>query len=128
MNSVFKASVVAVALAGLALTGCNSPSTEAPADNSTTAADETMTDDATMGAEETVVFECPGGETITAQFMGDEEALVTLPDQDPVALPITEAASGARYSDGTTTLWNKGDEVLVEVDGNVVLSGCVAQN
>jgi membrane-bound inhibitor of C-type lysozyme len=36
--------------------------------------------------------------------------------------------TGARYSDGTTTLWNKGEDVLVEVDNTVVLSDCTAQN
>lgn len=60
--------------------------------------------------------------------MGTEAAVVTLPDQEPLTLPATEAASGARYSDGTTTFWNKGDEALVEVDDAMVLSGCQVQN
>jgi membrane-bound inhibitor of C-type lysozyme len=124
MKSIFKTSVVTVALAGLALVGCN-----APADNDVAATDDTMTADETMTADgDMVVFDCPGGETITAQFIGTEEAVVTLPDQAPMTLPATEAASGARYSDGTTTFWNKGDEALVEVDDEVVLSECQSQN
>ncbi|WOD41229.1 MliC family protein [Nodosilinea sp. E11] len=128
MKSILKASVVTVALAGLALAGCNAaPTADTPADDST-ATDETMFTDDTMADGDTTVFECPGGETITAQLIGTEEAVVTLPDQEPVTLPATEAASGARYSDGTTTFWNKGDEALVEVDDAVVLSECQAQN
>ncbi len=95
------ASIVTVALAGLALVGCN-----APADNDMAATDDTMTAAETMAADgDMVVFNCPGGETITAQFIGTEEAVVTLPDQAPMTLPATVAASGARYSDGTTATW-----------------------
>ena len=123
MKSIFNASVVTVALAGLALAGCNT----ATAGDDTAATGETAAEE-TMAADETVAFDCPGGETITAQFIGTEEAIVTLPDQEPVTLPATEAASGARYSDGTTTFWNKGDEALVEVNDEMVLSECQAQN
>ncbi|MGG6240526.1 MliC family protein [Nodosilinea sp. AN01ver1] len=118
MKSLLNTAVIAAALAGLTLAGCT---TTSPTGDDT-ATDETTTTDAT------VVFECPGGETITAQFIGADEAIVTLPNQDPITLPATEAASGARYSDGTTTLWNKGENVLVEVDNTVVLSDCTAQN
>lgn len=126
---MLKTSAVALVLAGFALVGCNAP-TDSTVSDDAAATDEMAADagtDETL-VDETVVFECPGGETITAQFVGTEEAVVTLPDQEPVTLPATEAASGARYSDGTTTLWNKGDDVLVEVDDTVVLADCTAQN
>ncbi|WP_052049468.1 MliC family protein [Leptolyngbya sp. KIOST-1] len=129
MKSMLKTSAVALVLAGFALVGCNAP-TDSTVSDDAAATDEMAADagtDETL-VDETVVFECPGGETITAQFVGTEEAVVTLPDQEPVTLPATEAASGARYSDGTTTLWNKGDDVLVEVDDTVVLADCTAQN
>ncbi len=42
-------------------------------------------------------------------------------------LGAVESGSGARYSDGTTTFWNKGDEALVEVDDEIVYQNCVAQ-
>jgi membrane-bound inhibitor of C-type lysozyme len=121
MSIKFKASMLTLALASLALVGCNSP--EAQVDSTST--NPEVTDAA---APDTTVFECPGGETITAQFDAADAAIVTLPDAEPVTLAATEAASGARYSDGTTTLWNKGDEVMVEIDDAVVLSGCKAQN
>ncbi|MFQ4139265.1 MliC family protein [Nodosilinea sp. PGN35] len=124
MQALFKATAVAVALVGLTLTGCNSPA--APVGSDTTTPTETTADD-TAATAETVVFNCPGGETITAQFTDTNEAIVTLPDQAPLTLPAAEAASGARYSDGTTTFWNKGTEAMVEVDDAVVLSGCQAQ-
>lgn len=118
MKSALKTSVVTLALAGLALAGCNSP----------TPGDTAATPDEAAVSREIAVFECPGGETITAEFDGAETAVVTLPDQEPVTLAATEAASGARYSDGTTTFWNKGDEALVEVNDEIVLSECTVQN
>ena len=51
---------------------------------------------------------------------------VTLPD-GTVTLPQTPSGSGARYSDETTTFWNKGDEAMVEVNGETVYENCVAQ-
>ncbi|MEO1068940.1 MAG: MliC family protein, partial [Cyanobacteria bacterium J06638_6] len=126
MKSTLKASIVAVALIGLAMAGCATTPDTSVSDDTTTPDDAMVTDDP-MATDKTVVFDCPDGETITAQFTDTQEAIVTLPDQDPVTLPIAESASGARYSDGTTTFWNKGDEALVEVDDAVVLSGCQAQ-
>ncbi|MBE9138577.1 MliC family protein [Nodosilinea sp. LEGE 07088] len=127
MTFTIKASIVAIALTGLALAGCNSTPDTSVSDDPV-ATDEAMTADDSMANGDVVVFECPGGEIITAQFTDAPAAIVTLPDQEPVTLPATEAASGARYSDGTTTFWNKGDEALVEVDDAMVLSGCQAQS
>lgn len=73
-------------------------------------------------------FACPDGISIEAVFDNATDTVtVTLPD-DTVTLPRVESASGARYSDGTTTFWNHGDEVLVEVDGKTVYESCVAEN
>ena len=116
MRYVFRTGAILASLAGLALAGCNSPST-----------DEATTEAADTEASTTVVFQCPDGETIEANFDNPDEVVVILPGQEAQTLPIIEAASGARYSDGTTTFWNKGNEALVEMDGAVVLSGCVAQ-
>lgn len=116
MKRFLKTGVIVAGLVSLALVGCNAPDTEPEAmepemDTTSTAA----------------TFQCPDGEMIEAEFVGTDEVVVVLPDQEAVTLPRVESASGARYSDGTTTLWNKGDEVMVEVDGETVLSECVAQ-
>jgi len=39
-------------------------------------------------------------------------------------LPHVISGSGARYSDGKTTFWNKGRSVLVEVDDRVIVQDC----
>lgn len=122
MQAPLKAAAVAVALVGLTLVGCTAPSSDTPVGDTPTATDEPLI------ADGPVVFECPDGAIITAQFSEANTAVVTLPDQEPISLPATAAASGARYSDGTTTFWNKGNEAMVEVNGTVVFSGCQAQS
>jgi membrane-bound inhibitor of C-type lysozyme len=43
-------------------------------------------------------------------------AVLSLPGRT-ITLPQAISASGARYSDGTTTFWNKGREATFELDG-----------
>jgi membrane-bound inhibitor of C-type lysozyme len=118
MARTLKTGVILAGLAALALAGCNTPSPEVEPE----AMDPDMETTGVMAT-----FQCPDGEMVDADFTTPQEVVVTLPDQEPITLPQVESASGARYSDGTTTLWNKGNEVMVEVDGETVLSNCVTQ-
>lgn len=72
-------------------------------------------------------FVCPDGTSLATVFDNDARTVtVALPD-GTVTLPQTVSGSGARYSDETTTFWNKGDEAMVEVNGETVYQNCVAQ-
>ena len=42
-------------------------------------------------------------------------------------LPHVISGSGARYSDGKTTFWNRGKSVLIEVDDKIVVQDCLLQ-
>jgi membrane-bound inhibitor of C-type lysozyme len=53
--------------------------------------------------EKHVIFYCPQGETIEATFRNETVAVI-LPDGTKAILPQVISASGARYSDGSTTL------------------------
>lgn len=113
MKLTFQALTAVLGLASLAIVGCTGPS-----------------EDMTETTEDNVaVFTCPGGETIEAVFPAEmgEDVTVTLPGQEAMTLPQVEAASGAKYSDGSTTFWEKGGEALVEVDGEIVLEGCTTE-
>jgi putative lipoprotein len=59
-------------------------------------------------------FQCDGA-LVTATFYGDRVTL-EMPNRN-VTLPHVVAASGARYSDGVATFWNKGSEAMLELDG-----------
>jgi membrane-bound inhibitor of C-type lysozyme/uncharacterized membrane protein len=62
----------------------------------------------------TFAFDCASTE-VTVRFDPDD-AWVFLPDRT-VRLPQVLSGSGARYSDGTVTFWNKGDEAQLQ-DGD----------
>jgi len=53
---------------------------------------------------------------LTATFHEDR-VVIEVPEQRPLTLPHTVSASGARYSDGTGTFWNKGREATFERHG-----------
>jgi putative lipoprotein len=64
----------------------------------------------------TFAFDCDGLD-FTVQ-MQRETAHVFLPDRT-VVLPGVPAASGAKYSDGAITFWNKGNEALLDMEGTL---------
>jgi putative lipoprotein len=70
-------------------------------------------DSQTQADPRTCVFECPNDFTFTARIEG-QTAWLFLPGQT-VSLPQVPSASGAKYSDGQTTFWNKGDEARLEI-------------
>jgi putative lipoprotein len=48
----------------------------------------------------------------------DDAAVLYLPS-GPLKLPQVISGSGARYSDGETTFWIKGDDAYMEINGSV---------
>jgi membrane-bound inhibitor of C-type lysozyme/uncharacterized membrane protein len=72
-------------------------------------------------AWQTRVFECTDGFNFVTR-LGAEQAWLFLPG-DSLSLSHVRSASGAKYSDGTTTFWSKGDEAMLYFDGQT-RSGC----
>ena len=71
-------------------------------------------------------FRCPDGQTVMAQFQLPEDQFVNVRFAGrELRLPHVISGSGARYSDGKTTFWNRGRSVLVEVDDKIVVQDCV---
>lgn len=72
-------------------------------------------------------FVCPDGTRVATVFDNSADTVTfTLPDET-ITLPRAISGSGARYSDGTTTFWNNGDEALIEISGQTVYNGCIAE-
>lgn len=73
-------------------------------------------------------FRCPDGQTVMAQFHPPEDQFVNVRFAGrEMRLPHVISGSGARYSDGKTTFWNKGRSVLLEVDDKIVVQDCMLQ-
>jgi putative lipoprotein len=62
------------------------------------------------------VYACADGPALAVTEADDDTIDVFLPDGRR-RLPRVPAASGARYTDGQVSVWNKGSEVLLERDG-----------
>ena len=75
-----------------------------------------------------LTFRCPDGQTVMAQFHLPEDQFVNIRFAGrELRLPHVISGSGARYSDGKITFWNKGRTVLVEVDDKIVVQDCILE-
>jgi membrane-bound inhibitor of C-type lysozyme len=80
------------------------------------------------GERKWLSFRCPDGQTVMAQFQLPEDQFVNVRFADrELRLPHVISGSGARYSDGKTTFWNRGRSVLMEVDDKIVVQDCMLQ-
>jgi len=74
-----------------------------------------------------VVYDCTGGATaerIEARYETASDTVTVLFDGRTYRLPQTPSGSGARYSNGSSTWWVKGDEALWQMDENLLLRDC----
>jgi membrane-bound inhibitor of C-type lysozyme len=72
-------------------------------------------------------FACPDGQIVAARFEPkDDAANVRFADHE-YRLPHVISGSGARYSDGVTTFWNKGRSAMILVKDQVVAQDCMQQ-
>ncbi|MBN1105301.1 MAG: MliC family protein [Deltaproteobacteria bacterium] len=74
-----------------------------------------------------VTFRCEEGKTLVVFFSeSGEHAQILFPDGRELILHRAISGSGARYIDGKTTFWTKGQGAFLEVDGKVVIRDCLA--
>lgn len=125
-----------LALVLLALAACRQPATdptdtpaETPAQpvDSTEAMPQHLPDDAAAFTfpHGPYRYACADGRTFEARFPARDSAVVTLDGGATLALVSTEAASGARYSDGSTEAWFRAvDEAFLRQDGEMTYADC----
>lgn len=73
-----------------------------------------------------VAFECEGGKRLLVRMPSDAKSVMVMLPERQFRLDAVPAASGARYSNGRTTLHTKGDEAFLEEEGKQLFSGCKA--
>lgn len=72
-----------------------------------------------------VHYRCPAGEEFSVDFKTGRNgrATIYMKDRPRLQLPQTVSASGARYSDGYTTFWEKGGIAILEA-GSINVKNC----
>jgi membrane-bound inhibitor of C-type lysozyme len=71
-----------------------------------------------------VAYRCEQNKRLVVRYpAGGRYAVVMLPDREFRLDPV-ESASGARYSNGRTTLITKGEEAMLEEQGNALFANC----
>jgi membrane-bound inhibitor of C-type lysozyme len=101
----------------LAGTGCQRQDVGTPAaapQNPAPPSDSLSPPTAPSALAATLRYHCDGLD-FTAQYVGDQ-VIVQTPDRR-YALPQVRAADGAKFQDGATTFWSKGETAIVELDG-----------
>jgi heat shock protein HslJ/membrane-bound inhibitor of C-type lysozyme len=63
------------------------------------------------------VYACPDGASVETRNVRGSDAIDATLGGTATRLPRVRAGSGAKYSDGALTVWNKGTEILVERNG-----------
>ena len=103
-----------VVLAALALAGCSS---WWPFGSSGGA-------DRPRWPSDAVVYKCDAGKQLVVQYLdGGKSAMVYFPEREFRLDPVV-AASGARYSNGRTTLFTQGDEAFLDDGGQRTHADC----
>jgi membrane-bound inhibitor of C-type lysozyme len=74
---------------------------------------------------QTVTYQCRGDRAFSARYSNRQAELQL--DNRSLLLSQVVSGSGARYSNGETTLYLKGNNASIEENGNVLYEDCVAQ-
>ena len=70
------------------------------------------------------VFKCSEGVVVRVAFSESDETATMRLAGKTYRLKLIPSGSGAKYSDGKVVFWNKGDEALILIDGELVHDGC----
>lgn len=86
-------------------------------------AESNPTESSTSGV---FTYQCADNNSFEARYRPQSVELM-LEGMPAVTLSQIPSASGARYSDGETTLFTKGNEAFLERNGTTVYADCLAQ-
>ena len=71
---------------------------------------------------------CEDGKIFTLEVITQEDCVILTLDGKPTKLPRVVSGSGSRYSNGRTTVWLKGNEAFIEMDGKIIIKNCRSQD
>ena len=119
---------VAVLMSFVFLISCHSNNTRTGVADSSATSGAGQTYDSTKPIT-TVVFDCDSGNLAANRFWNDRCRLTGMLRGQNIdfKLPQVISGSGARYSDGKIVVWNKGDNVFIDL-GNGQTFNCVKKS
>jgi membrane-bound inhibitor of C-type lysozyme len=70
-------------------------------------------------------YNCDGGKQLVVRYLsgGEKSVMIVFPERE-FRLDAAPSASGARYTNGSTTLDSKGNEAMLEESGSVTYANC----
>jgi membrane-bound inhibitor of C-type lysozyme len=71
---------------------------------------------------------CEDGKNFTLEVNTQDDCVILTLDGKPTKLPRVVSGSGSRYSNGRTTVWLKGNEAIIEMDGKIIIKNCRSQD
>ncbi len=73
----------------------------------------------------TAVYQCDDAKGFSAKYFDNATVQATFGTK-VIVLPQMQSASGAKYSNGSVTIFTKGDEAMVDVGDTQLFTNCVA--
>lgn len=70
---------------------------------------------------------CEDGKRFTLEVYFQPDCVVLTLDGQSIKLPQVVSGSGARYSNGKTSVWLKGKEAFIVKDGKIIMKNCRVQ-
>jgi membrane-bound inhibitor of C-type lysozyme len=73
---------------------------------------------------EKFIYQCDEGKTLRVEFDTRGEMVMLTINSRWIYLPKVPSASGARYSDGNSIFWMKGETATIELDKQNIYQNC----
>ncbi|MGQ9645994.1 MAG: MliC family protein [Thermodesulfobacteriota bacterium] len=73
------------------------------------------------------LYQCDEGKTLWVEFDSRAEMVMLTIDRRWIYLPRVPSASGAKYSDGNSIFWMKGEVASIEIDRSRIFQNCRPQ-
>jgi membrane-bound inhibitor of C-type lysozyme len=71
---------------------------------------------------------CEDGKIFSLEVNTQDDCVILTLDGKPTKLLRVVSGSGARYSNGRITVWLKGNEAFIEMDGKIIIKNCRSQD
>ncbi len=70
------------------------------------------------------IYQCDEGKTLLVEFDTRGEMVMLTIDRRWIYLPKVPSASGAKYSDGNSVFWIKGEVAAIDIDQSTRFQNC----